>query len=135
MGTDFTYEDLRPESITVNTYTLAGTETVDGQDCFVIDSVPASEKLASDSGYSRRKLWVRKDNVAIVKREFYDKAGKLEKVETAKKLVNVKGTAWRADEVEMRDLQNGTKTIMLVEGRKVDQGLKDDFFTEFELTR
>ncbi len=135
MGTDFTYEDLRPESISVNTYTLAGAEGVDGQECFVVDSVPASERLADDSGYSKRKLWVRKDNFSIVKREYYDKAGKLEKIEVSRKLVNVKGTAWRADEVEMRDVQNGTRTTIVVERRKVEQGLKDDFFTEAELTR
>jgi outer membrane lipoprotein-sorting protein len=135
MGTDYAYEDLRPESTSVNKYTLTGSETVDGQDCFVIDAVPANERQAADSGYSRRKLWVRKDNYTTVKREYHDKQGKLEKVETLRKLVNVKANAWRANEIEMRDVQNGTTTIIVVEGRAVDRGLKDDFFTEAELTR
>jgi len=135
MGTDYAYEDLRPESTEVNTYTLAGSETVDGQECFVIEAVPATPRQAADSGYSRRKLWVRKDTYATVKREFYDKQGKLEKVETLRKLVNVKGSAWRANEIEMRDVQNGTTTVIVVESRTVDRGLKEDFFTEAELTR
>jgi outer membrane lipoprotein-sorting protein len=135
MGTDYAYEDLRPESVAVNKYVLAGSEAIDGQDCFVIEASPANDRLAADSGYSRRKLWVRKDNYATVKREFYDKQGKLEKLELLRKLVNVKGSAWRANEVEMKDVQNGTTTLIVIEHRAVDRGLKDDFFTETELTR
>jgi len=135
MGTDYAYEDLRPESTTVNTYTLAGSQAVDGQECFVLEAVPATPRQAADSGYSKRKLWVRKDNYSTVKREYYDKQGKLEKIETLKKFVNVKGPVWRANEIEMRDVQSGTSTITIVERRQVDRGLKDDFFTETELIR
>ena len=135
MGTDYAYEDLRPESTAANTYALAGTETVDGHECFVIEAKPATERFAADTGYSRRRLWIRKDSYATIKREFYDKQGKLEKVEVSRKLVNVKGSAWRANEIEMRDVQNGTTTVIAVESRVVDRGLTDDFFTEAELTR
>jgi outer membrane lipoprotein-sorting protein len=135
MGTDYAYEDLRPESTAVNTYTLVGTEAVDGAECFVLEAKPRTERLLADSGYSRRKLWIRKDTYATLKREYYDKQGKLEKVETLRKHVNVKGSAWRANEIEMRDVQNGTTTVIIVERRAVDRGLRDDFFTEAELTR
>jgi hypothetical protein len=135
MGTDFTYEDLRPENTAVNTYTLAGTETIDGQECWVIGSVPATEREAADTGYSRRRLWIRKDTWALVKREYHDKQGRLEKIEVQRKHVNVTGTAWRADELEMQDVQNGTRTVLIVERRAVDRGLRDDFFSEVELTR
>ena len=42
---------------------------------------------------------------------------------------------WRADEIEMSDVQGGTKTITLVEKRTIDKGLKDAAFSEAELTR
>ena len=35
----------------------------------------------------------------------------------------------------MQDLLNGTKTVVTVEKRVVETGLKDDFFSEAELTR
>ena len=135
MGTDYAYEDIRPESVAVNKYALTGSEAVDGQDCFLLEATPATERQANDSGYSKRKIWVRKDNYATVKREYYDKQGKLEKVEALKKFVNVKGTVWRANEIEMRDVQNGTSTITIIENRLVDRGIKDDFFTEAELIK
>jgi Outer membrane lipoprotein-sorting protein len=135
MGSDFAYEDLRPESLAANTYTLAGSEAVDGVDCWVVEATPATERQAADSGYRRRKIWIRKDSHVTVKREFYDKQDRLEKVEVHRKLVNVTGTVWRANEVEMQDVQAGTRTIVAVESRAVNRGLKDDFFTETELIR
>lgn len=135
MGTDLAYEDLRPENLTAYQYKLVGSESVDGQECFVIEAVPATEREAADSGYGRRKLWIRKDHYITVKREYYDKQGKLEKVAIQRKFVNVKGAIWRPNELEMQDLQNGTKTIMAVENRVTDKGLKDNFFTEAELIR
>jgi hypothetical protein len=39
--------------------------------------VPANERVAADTAYSKRRLWIRKDNYALVKREYYDKQGRL----------------------------------------------------------
>ena len=135
MGTDFTYEDLRPENLALHTYTLIGSETLDGQDCSVVEAVPATDRQAADSGYSRRRQWIRKDNYFTIKQEFYDRKGKLEKVGAARKVASIKGTLWRAGELEMRDVQAGTRTVLLAERRALDTGLKDSFFTEAELTR
>jgi hypothetical protein len=117
MGTDFAYEDLRPENLPANRYVLVGTEVLDGAECVVVESVPATDRHAGDTGYSKRKQWIRKDNLVTVKR------------------VNVTGAVWRANEVEMQDVQHGTKTVLLIESRRFNVGLSDAFFTEAELTR
>lgn len=135
MGTDFAYEDLRPENLGVHRYTSVGSEAVDGRECFVIEAVPATDRQAADSGYSRRKLWIDKGNLVALKREYYDRQGKLAKVELRRRPVRVTADVWRVDEVEMQDVQNGTKTVLLVESRRFNVGLKDSFFTEAELTR
>jgi len=135
MGTDFAYEDLRDENLDIHTYTLSGSEAVDGRECFVVEAVPATESQVGQTGYSKRKLWIRKDITYIVKREYYDKSGKLKKVQHDRKLIQVKGTIWRANEVEMDDVQDGTKTILTTEKRALDKGLKDSFFSVAELTR
>lgn len=70
-----------------------------------------------------------------MKLEYYDKQSRLEKIQTLRKQVNVTGTAWRSDEFEMQDVQNGTRTVVVVERRAVDRGLRDEFFSEAELTR
>jgi len=133
MGTDFAFEDLRPENLELNRYSLVGSEAVEGQDCWVIEAVPATERQAADSGYSKRKLWVRKDSHYTIKREYYDKKEKLEKIEQSRSLVNVLGTVWRANQVEMQDVQEKTSTLVKVESRALNKGLSDALFTETSL--
>ncbi len=135
MGTEFASEDLLPEAVALNRYTLGGEQPVDGQVCWVVEAVPATDRQAEDSGYSKRKLWVRQDAYAVVKREFYDKRGRLEKTQHDRKMALVAGTIWRPAEVEMVNEQNGNRTILVVESRAVDKGLKEDLFTEAELLR
>ena len=135
LGTDFAFEDLRPEALAAHRYESAGSEAIDGQDCWIIDAFPANEREAANSGYSKRRLWVRKDITQIVKREFYDPKGRLEKVQTDRRLVNVKASIWRPDEIEMHDLQSNGRTVLTLERRAMDTGLKDSFFTETELAR
>jgi len=135
LGTDFSFEDLRPEALAAHRYESAGSEAIDGQDCWIIEAVPATERQAADSGYSKRRLWMRKDITQIVKREFYDAKGRLEKVQTDRRLVNVKGPLWRADEIEMHDVQSNGRTVLTLERRALDTGLKDSLFTETELAR
>ncbi len=135
MGTDFSYEDLRPEALDSYSYKLLGSEACDGKSCFVIEAVPRTDKEKQDSGYSRRKFWILKDNYYSVKREFYDTTGTLEKIERSTGLKNVGGSVWRADSIEMEDVKKRTKTILAVEDRKINQGLSDQIFTERELTK
>src|SRR5262249_54745365 len=73
MGTDFACEDLRPENVGVHRYTAVGSEAIDGRDCVVIEAVPATERQAADSGYSKRRLWIDQDTLVALKREYYDK--------------------------------------------------------------
>ena len=135
MGTDFSYEDLRPEPLDAYAYKLLGSESCDGKSCFVIEAVPKTEKEKQDSGYSKRKFWVLKDNHFSVKREFYDNTGTLEKIERSSDLKSLGGTLWRANSIAMEDVKKKTKTILTNEERKVNQGLSEQLFTERELTK
>ena len=134
MGTDFSYEDLRPEALDSYSYKLVGNEACDGKPCYVIEAVPKTDKEKQDSGYSRRKFWILKDNYFPVKREFYDSAGAQEKIERSTGLQNVSGSVWRAGTIEMEDVKKHTKTILSVTGRKINQRLSDQLFTERELS-
>lgn len=127
MGTDFSYEDLAPEEPSAWTYTAAGEADVDGAPCWIFEAVPASASV--DTGYSKRRLSIRKDNLYIVRRELFDASGKLAKVQSDRKLVPVAGDAWRSDEVTMEDKLAGTSTVLAIRSREHGKGLKEDFFT------
>ena len=135
MGTDFSYEDLRLEKLDAYEYNLAGSENVDGKPCFVVEALPKTDREKQDSGYSKRKFWILKDTHFSLKREFYDKTGTLEKIELSLDLKSLGGTLWRANTTEMQDVRKKSKTLLVVENRKLNQGLSDQLFSERELTK
>jgi hypothetical protein len=136
MGTDFTYEDLRPKKLAVYEYKLIETESIDGQECFVVEALPATEKEKKESGYGKRKLWIRKDIYYTIKEEYYDKDDILTKIKTETDLKNIADTtAWRADSVTMNNIEENHQTVLTVKTRKVNQGLNEDLFTIHMLKR
>jgi len=136
MGTDFTYGDLRPENLDKHNYNLVGSEAIDGHDCFVIDALAGTEIEKKESGYSKRKLWVRKDIYFVVKKEYYDTKEKLEKIETTTNLKNVPGgSIYRADTITMENIKKKHKTVLQSQGRKINKGVSVNLFTVRELEK
>jgi len=62
VGSDFSYGDISLPKVDKYRHVLLRSDSVDGADCFVIESTPADETVRSTSGYSRKITWVRKDN-------------------------------------------------------------------------
>ena len=135
MGTDFTYGDLRPEDLDAHNYNVAGSEAIDGKDCFIIDAVPKTAQEIKDSGYFMRKLWVRKDIYFVVQKKFFDDNKKLEKVETADDLKNVSNSIYRADSITMKNFKKKHKTVLKSKGREINKGLSVNLFTVRELEK
>ncbi len=79
MGSDFTYEDMENRDLKNWTYTLIGSETVDGVDCYVVEGVPANEKEAEESGYSKVTTWVGKKDFVDRRVDYTDKKNRLSK--------------------------------------------------------
>jgi hypothetical protein len=134
MGTDFTYEDMESEDIENFTYTVIKTESIplDGKEwlCWVIGAVPANPEKAKASGYSKRVLWVAQDVFISLKVEFYDKRRRLAKTQTIYELENVTGTVWRPKKTIMDNTAKSSQTLTMVSGRKVNESIEDDVFTE-----
>ncbi|MFC1608066.1 outer membrane lipoprotein-sorting protein [Candidatus Latescibacterota bacterium] len=134
MGTDLTYEDLEPEQMMNFTYTMLDPETVDGNECYVIESVPSDKEKLKKSGYSKRTLWVRKDIFFTVKVEFYDQRGRLIKTQTNLDAENIGGTVWRAKKALMDNHKRKHKTLTAVKSDDTNVELDDAIFTERYLT-
>ncbi|MEK7268591.1 MAG: outer membrane lipoprotein-sorting protein, partial [Nitrospirota bacterium] len=76
VGSDFSYGDILLPVVDTYMYTLHRSETLDGEDCWVIESVPASEQIKKDYGYAKKTLWIRKSNFMEKKVEYFDAAGR-----------------------------------------------------------
>jgi hypothetical protein len=97
----------------------------------VIESTPKDATVKTNTGYSKRIGWVQKDNFVTVKAISYDEAGEL--LKEAKyshwKEVDTVKHKWQAGILEAKNLQTGHSTVITIDQFKVNNGVKDDFFT------
>ncbi len=130
MGSDFTYDDLGDRHPAEDTHKLIGEETIDGYDCYVVESIPLDEEYM----YSKTVTWIIKDKWIGYKKEFYD-----EDEDFLKRLSLVKydefGEIIVLTEVKMENVQNGHSTIMRLSDVVVDKTIADNMFTERMMKR
>jgi uncharacterized protein len=137
VGSDFSYGDILLPTVDVYRRELLRSETVDGEDCYVVESVPASEQIKKDYGYSRWVAWIRKSNFMEKKTEYYDTAGRLLKTQTVPEVKEVDAQAhrWWAVRREVINHQTGHHTLLVFENLDATRAVPEDFFTPRYLER
>lgn len=130
MGTDITYEDMEPEDTDNYDYNIVRTETLDDQECWVIEAVPNNDKKRKESGYSKRMLWIRKDIFFTVKIEFYDRRERHIKTQTIGRLEHIEGTLWRARRTLTDNHKRKHMTVAGVKEDILNEPIDDKLFTE-----
>ena len=126
MGTEFTYEDMEARKVEKDDHTLLREEELDGYNCYVLESVPNE---GEESQYGKFISWIRSDIWVPLKIEFYDENSELLKILTVKELEEIDGI-WTTTESEMDNIQEGRKTILIIEEIQYNVDIPDDFFTE-----
>ena len=132
VGTDFSYGDIIGHRVDDWTYTYVGTDTVDGAKTHVIEAVPKTPEIATNSGYGKRKIWIRDDDFVAVKGEYWDTAGSPVKTFTARDVREIDPAEhkFQAFHLEMKNTQTGHSTAIDVHKLDVGLGLDDEQFTE-----
>jgi outer membrane lipoprotein-sorting protein len=130
MGSDFTYDDLGERHPNEDTHELLRTETLNGEECYVVESTP------KESGYmySRTVSWIIKDKWIGLKKEFYDEDGDFLKTLQVKDYDQIKGF-WTILHSVMKNDQKDHKTIMEYKDVEINTGIPDRYFTERMMTR
>lgn len=131
VGTDFSYGDVIGYKVNEWNYKLLKEEAMDGQPCYVIEATPKNDSVKSNSGYAKRIAWLRKDNLMTIKSDYFDEAGEPLKTLTFSDVqqVDAKRGKWQAMKLEASNVQTGHRTIIKFENFKVNQNVKDEFFT------
>jgi outer membrane lipoprotein-sorting protein len=135
MGTDLAYEDMRAQDLDAHQYTILREEPCDGIDCWVIEAIPATELEKKESGYSKRILWIRKDNYLTCKTEFYGRNGTLAKIGTFSDPVQVKSDLWRNRTTRMERLASQTTTTISLVKLSINEAIDESLFTRRGLIR
>ena len=130
MGSDFTYDDLGDRHPSSDSHKLLREETLDGEDCYVVESIPKEEEYM----YSKTITWIIKDKWIGKKKEFYDED------EDFLKTLTVNETKVIKDYIvitlsEMHNVQKDHRTIMKLDNVIIDSGVSENKFTERMMKR
>jgi Outer membrane lipoprotein-sorting protein len=125
VGSELAYEDLIPNEISKHEYRYLREDTIDGVAVWVIESAPRFK----DSGYSRRELFVRRDNYQMARVNFYDRKGKVLKVARWDGWWKVTARRWRARSIRVENVQNGKSTVLEVLDVKIGNGYSPGDFS------
>jgi outer membrane lipoprotein-sorting protein len=132
MGSEFAYEDFASQEVEKYTYKWIRDEVYDDQECFVVEYYPVDKK---NSGYTRQVTWIDKSEYRVLKVEFFDRKNSLLKTLTIKGYKKYLDKYWRADEMNVVNLQNGKSTSLEFSQYKFGVGLKDRDFSKNALKR
>lgn len=130
MGTDFTYDDMGSRHVDEDTHQLLREEVYDGHSCWVVESVPVDKHEI----YSRKVSWIRKDCLTAAYVEYYDKLNKLHRVLTISEVKKVQDY-WTIHRMEMKNVQTGHSTVIVVKNPKYDINVDKGLFTVAKLEK
>ncbi len=131
MGSEFAFEDLSSFEVEKYTYKYLGDETVHGLDSFKVEQFPVDE----NSGYTRRIVWIDKEEYRVQKIDFYDRKNSLLKTLSYVEYQQYLGKHWRADSMQMVNHQNGKSTELQWGNYAFKTGLEDGDFNRNSLKR
>lgn len=131
VGTDFSYGDVIGHKLTEWNYKLLREESADDVPCYVVEAAPKSDEVRGNSGYAKRVIWIRKDNSFAIKGDLWDEAGEPVKTFHMTELQEVDPARhkWQAMRLETKNLQTGHQTVIKFENFKVNQKVRDEYFT------
>ncbi len=123
-GTDFSFEDLDERDVNQYDYVLLGDESIAGAACWMIQSTP---KQSKGSQYSKAVFWIRKDNHAYARGDFWVKDAVVRRL-TYNDLRIVQGI-WTAHDLTMADLRRNSRTQLVLSKVQYNLPLRDGDFT------
>jgi len=126
MGTDFSYDDigLIGRKVNLDTHTLLREETLNGNLCYVIESVPKDSAYQ----YSKSVSWVEKTRYLTYKSEMYNRRGELIKLMEMSEYKDVQGRLTPM-QTKISTVGTGTFTTIYMEKIQYDSTIPEGVFT------
>jgi hypothetical protein len=129
MGSEFSNADLAAPNTDDFIYKVTGSETVDGSDCWKIESLPVNAEKADELGISKKMIWIGKTDHINRKTEYYDPDGELLKIMTSSDIRKITEGKFMAAFMQMENIQNGRKSIFSMGEIKYNPGMSEEYFT------
>ncbi len=131
MGSEFAFEDITSQEVEKFTYRYLKDEKLDGQDCTVVEQVPAY----ANSGYSKQVVWRDKAEVRVQKIDYYDQRKELLKTVRQSEYKKYLDSYWFPGRYEMVNHKTGRSTTLQIKNYKFRNGYTARDFDQTSLER
>lgn len=132
MGSEFAYEDMRPQEVEKYSYQYLREEPcADGLTCFVIERYPVDEH----SGYTKQVAWIDTQEYRTWKVDYYDRKKSHLKTLESSGFEHHQGEWWRPAKMSMTNHQTGKGTDLFWSNYRFNTGLTEADFTRNSLKR
>lgn len=129
MGSEFSNADLAAPNTEDFSYKITGNETIDGIECWKIESQPSTQAIADETGISKKVVWVAKKDYVCRRTEFFDPEGKLSKILTCSDVRKMAEGKYMAASMQMENIQNGRKSMITMGQMQYNPNVSDEYFT------
>ncbi len=129
MGSEFSNADMSTPNIDDFTYKLLGDETINGVDCWVVESSSKTREIAEENGFAKQVAYIAKKNYLTQKVEYYDHYNEKFKVMAISDYRKQTNGSHFAYKMEMVNLNNGRKSVYSVDNFQLGSSLTESDFT------
>lgn len=126
LGSEFTYEDFSPSTYDRFKNKIVKTVDIKGKKAYLIES----KAKTSEAPYKKILTWVGVKDYRIFQSQYFDSSGKKLKVMTFNSYKKFGKKSWRAQKIEVRNVQNSRGTTLMLSELKLDTGLNDAEFSK-----
>ncbi len=132
LGSDVSYEDITGNRGLIDSYRtrLVGEETIDGNDCYVVELTAKIRDIA----YPRQKLWIDKELFTLRRSEQYALSGTLLKVVDVEDTITIDGKTFASETIIRDQLKSDSMTRFIIDSIRVDADLPRGIFSLEELS-
>src|SRR6266536_2941182 len=127
-GLRISVQELIGGELLMYTHEFKGDETVDGIPCRLVESTLQS-RFRNDSGYTRTRIFFRRDTGMPLRWELFGKSGEVEKIIFIEEVRKIDGT-WTIGHARVEDLKNKGRLALSLKQANYHPDLKDSLFTE-----
>jgi hypothetical protein len=137
MGSEFTNADMSVPTLSNFTYSKEGSDIVQGVECMEILTIPENSTIEEENGFSKKVVYVGKNDFLVRQVDYYDLDGNKEKilVISGYRLIDKKNNKYVADLMKIENLENGRKSILKMEDVQLNNQPKEELFTIANLER
>jgi len=131
MGSDLNYSDMTDRNLADYDFFLKKEMEVKGVKAWLIESIPRSNEVVKETGYTKSLLIVRQDNYFVIRAVHWVRAGGYIKYIDVKNLLQIEGI-WVATEMHITKKKGkklAHKTLLKWDNIKFNQNLSMDLFT------